>query len=163
MSEYFIPTETCPKSKKLLFYSKIKTVRCGFCGFLNPNFVETLIKLPSHPRVKYHVLDQEVIEIVKLPAESFTLPLSWHYGKAIQVFTVPDLRLGHAENARQTANKYIANKKIKTGFTPFALVIHFNVGVAQFIHDNSIKDEGEWKAMLSFLSIDEDNRALTFG
>ena len=104
MFEYFIPTETCLKSKELLLHSKIKTVRCGPCEFLNSNFVETPTKLPGHPWAKHHVLDQEVIEIVESPAESSTLPPSWRYGKAIQVSTIPDLRLGHAEDARQTAN-----------------------------------------------------------
>ena len=143
MSEYFIPTETCLKSKELLLHSEIKTVRCSPCGFLNLNFVETPTKLLSHPQVKHHVLDQKVIEIVESSAESSTLPPSQRYRKAIQVSTVPDLRLGHAEDARQTANQHIADKKTKTGFTPFASVVHFNVGVAQFIHDNSMKNGGE--------------------
>ena len=40
-------------------------------------------------------------------------------------------------------------------------MVHFDVGVALYVYDNLMKDGGEWKAMPSLLSIDEDNRALT--
>ena len=66
MSDYFIPSETCPNSKELLLYGTVSTVWCGPCGLLNPQFAEPAPKLPERTRSK-PAANQEVIEIEESP------------------------------------------------------------------------------------------------
>jgi hypothetical protein len=66
MSDYFNPSDACPKSKDLLLHSTVTTIRCGPYTLLNPNYVESPpAKLPERGRSKP---SKEVIELDESPA-----------------------------------------------------------------------------------------------
>ena len=166
MSEYFNPSEACPKSKELLLHSTVTTVRCGPCTLLNPDYVESPAKLPERSRARPQVR-KEVIEIEESPPvltpvpPPQAIPPAQRRGLAIQIPTVPNLKLGYAEKERQHADQRIAERKAKTGFIPSIPIIHFSVGVAHWAYDDFSDDEGYWAASGNQWSVDEDNRQVT--
>lgn len=164
MSEYLIFSEVCPNSKELLFHNSITTVWCGPCGLLNPNFTELGPKLPERGKA-IPALDQKIIEIEESPAgNKFSSPIivpAKRRGLATQIPNIPNLKLGYAEPERQVVDQRIADRKSKTGFSSYAPVVHFNVGIAHYTYNNSIDNGGYWTALSNYFSIDEENRQLT--
>lgn len=164
MSEYFNDSEVCPKSRELLFHNTVATVRCGPCGLLNPNYEDSITKMPERNKA-LPVASQEIIEIDESPLATKTianvLPPAKRRGLATHIPTIPNFKLGYAEKERQTVDQRIADRKSKTGFSSYVPIVHFNVGIAHFHHDNTIDDGGYWSALSSFISIDEENRQIT--
>ena len=80
---------------------------------------------------------------------------------AAQHSSMQNFNQGYAKDKRQTVNQRLTDRKTKMRFTSFARVVDFIVGVAKFSYDSSMKRWWEWKAMLSFHSVNEDNRAST--
>ena len=105
MSDYFNPSEACPKSKELLLHSTVTTVRCGPCMLLNPNYIESPAKLPERSRVRTPA-GKEVIEIEESPTPPRPipppqgLPPAQRRGLATQIPTLPNFKLGYAEKER---------------------------------------------------------------
>jgi hypothetical protein len=104
MSDYFNPSDACPKSKELLFHSTVTTVRCGRCTLLNPNYAESPGKQlvgPARPQI-----EKEIIEIEESPTPPTPipppqeLPPAQRRGLATQIPTLPNFKLGYAEKER---------------------------------------------------------------
>ena len=72
MSNYFVPSETCPNSKEPLLHSTVLTVRCGPCGLLNPQYAKAPFNRSERPRAQ-PATNQEVIEITESPVASTKL------------------------------------------------------------------------------------------
>jgi hypothetical protein len=165
MSDYFNPSDACPKSKELLLHSAIVTVRCGRCTLLNPNYVESpgkqLVR-PARPPI-----EKEIIEIEESPTPPSPMPPpqgpppAQRRGLATQIPTLPDFKLGYAEKERQLVDQRLAERKTKTSFIPSIPTIHFSVGITHWVYDDLGDDEGHWISASSQWSVDEDNRELT--
>ena len=160
MSEYFNDSEVCPKSRELLFHNTVTTVRCGPCGLLNPNYIEPIVKMPERSKA-LSIPSHEVIEIDESPIATKLIPPAKRRNLATQIPTIPNFKLGYAEKERQIVDQKIADRKSRTGFSSHIPIVHFNVGIAHFHHDNAIDDGGYWTALSSYISIDEENRQLT--
>jgi hypothetical protein len=152
MSEYFNPSEACPKSKDLLLHSIVTTVRCGPCTFLNPNYVESPAKLPERSRA-IPPIEKEVIEIGESPTDIKPIPPAQRraVGLATQIPTLPNFKLCYAEKERQQAEQRTTERKAITNFVPPIPIVHFSVGVAHWVYDDLIEDEGYWTAAGTFL------------
>ncbi len=141
MSQYFVSSEACSKSKELVLHNSIITVRCGSCELLNLNFIESE-PLPLDRGRAIPTLGQEIIKIEESPAgNKFSSPLivsaKWR-GTATQIPSIPNLKLGYAEPERQVVDLRIADRKSKTGFSSYIPIVHFNVGIAHYTYDHSI-------------------------
>ncbi|MCJ1469131.1 Phospholipase C [Pseudocyphellaria aurata] len=80
----------------------------------------------------------------------------------IQIPSMPNFKIGHAEKERQSTNNRIAVRKQKAGFENFdGPIVQFNVGIAHFTFDDSHEDGGYWTALKSSFTTDEANRDLT--
>ena len=162
MSDYFNPSDACPKSKELLLHSTITTVRCGRCTLLNPNHVESPGKQLAPPPI-----EKEIIEIEESPTPPRPipppkgLPPAQRRGLATQIPTLPNFKLGYAEKERQLVDQRLAERKTKTSFIPAIPTIHFSVGIAHWVYDDLGDDEGHWIGASNQWSVDEDNRELT--
>src|SRR5947209_4948409 len=105
MSDYFNPSDACPKSKELIFDSTVATVRCGRCTLLNPNYIESPGKQlvsPAQPPI-----EKEIIEIEESPTPPRPipppqgLPPAQRRDLATQIPTLPNFKLeGGAEGER---------------------------------------------------------------
>ena len=82
-------------------------------------------------------------------------------GLATHIPSLPDLKLGHAEKERQTADQRVADRKPKTGYIALIPLIHFSVGIAHFTWDDDSDDQGFWNAANHQWSVDQDNRSMT--
>lgn len=164
MSEYFISSEACPKSKELILHNSVTTVRCGPCGLLNPNFIESNT-VPLDRSREIPSLGQEIIGIEESPAgDKFSSPLIFaakRRGTGTQIPSVPNLKLGYAEPERQVLDQRMADRKSKTGFSSYIPIVHFKVGIAHYTYNHSMDDGGYSTANPSYFSIDEENRQLT--
>ncbi len=164
MSEYFVSSEVCPKSKELVLHTSITTMRSGPCGLLNPNFIKSEpISLDRGRSIPSS--GQEIIEIEESPTgNKFSSPLivpTKRRGTATQIPSIPNLKLGYAEPERQVVDQRIVDRKSKTGFSSYIPTVHFNVGVAHYTYNHSMDDGSYWTASSSYFSIDEENRHLT--
>jgi hypothetical protein len=165
MSDYFNPSDACPKSKELLFHSTVKTVRCGRCTLLNPNYVES----PGHQLVgpARPSIEKEIIEIEDSPTQPTpipppqNLPPAQRRAPATQIPTLPNFKLGYAEKERQLVDQRLTERKTKTAFILPIPTVHFSVAVAHRVYDDLEGDEGHWISASSQWSVDEDNRELT--
>lgn len=101
MPDYFIPNEFCPKSKELLKHSDITTVRCGSCGFLNPDYTESPIKLPE--RDITIPFDREIIA---LDEDESSRQVLFHWSNVEDLLAFNTLRF-------QISNKDMQTKKGK--------------------------------------------------
>jgi hypothetical protein len=165
MSDYFNPSDACPKSKELLFHSTVTTVRCGRCTLLNPNYIESpdkpLVGLARPP------IEKEIIEIESSPTQPTPtsplqgLPPAQRRGLATQIPILPTFKLGYAEKERQLVDQRLTERKTKTAFIPSIPTVHFSVGVAHWAYDDLGDDEGYWTSASNQWSVDEDNRELT--
>jgi hypothetical protein len=159
MSDYFNPSDACPKSKELLFHSTVTTVRCGRCTLLNPNYIESPGKQPP--------IEKEVIEIDESPTPPTpipppqALPPAQRRGLATQIPSLPNFKLGYAEKERQLVDQRLAERKTKTSFIPSIPTVHFSVGIAHWVYDELEDDDGHWIGASNQWSVDEDNRELT--
>jgi hypothetical protein len=165
MSDYFNPSDACPKSKELLFHSTVATVRCGRCTLLNPNYVESPGKQlvgPAPPPI-----EKEIIEIEESPTPPTPvpppqgLPPAQRRGLATQIPTLPNFKLGYAEKERQLVDQRLTERKTKTAFIPAIPTVHFSVAVAHWVYGDLEDDEGHWIGASNQWSVDEDNRELT--
>jgi hypothetical protein len=92
MSDYVNPSEACFKSKELLLYATVITVRDGPCTLLNPSYIESPVKLSEHSRIRTPVR-KEIIEVDESPIASKpnppaqTIPPAQRRGLATQVPT----------------------------------------------------------------------------
>src|SRR2546423_7785472 len=166
MSEYFNPSEACPKSKELLLHSTVTTVRCGPCMLLNPNHVSPT-KLPQREKAATPIR-KEVIEIEESPPVSKSIPSlqavppAQRRSLATQIPSMPNFKMGYAEKERQLADQRVADRKTKAGFTPVVPTIHFSVGIAHWSYDECMEDEGYWTTAPNLWSVDEPNRHITY-
>lgn len=112
------------------------------------------------------IRSQEIIEIEESPAATSSaansIPLPKRRGLATQIPPMPKFKLRYAEKERQNADQRIADRKTKTCFVSFSLIVLFRVGFAYFTRDNTYENSGDWTVLFSKISIDEDNRILTF-
>lgn len=132
MSEYFNNLEVCPHSKELLLYNTVTTVRYGLCGLLNPNYIDTKVLERSKTS---SITSQEIIEIDESP-----IAPAKRRGLATQIPTIPSFKLGNSEKERQMVDQKIADQRSKSGFSSHIPIVHFNVGIAHFHHDNALED-----------------------
>lgn len=148
MSDYFDPSDACPKSNEPLLHSTVTTVRCGRCTLLNPNHVESpgkqLVR-PARPPI-----EKEIIEIEESPTPPRPipppqgLPLAQRRGLATQIPGLPNFKLGYAKKERQLVDLRLAERKTKTTFIPSIPTVHFSVGIAHWVYDDLGDDEGHW-------------------
>jgi len=149
----------CPDSREYLHHKKVKTVRCGRCGLLNPQF-----KAPAAKDNPISSSGMEIIDVEDSPPASMPPPPPPAKRRGTQsthIPNVPDFKLGYAEEEREVANKRVQDRKTKTGFTRPQSVVHFAVGVAHFHWDELAAGEGNWTVAFNQWSVDEDNRDIS--
>lgn len=158
ISKYFNICKICQKSRKLLFYNIIAIVWYGSCGLLNPNYENSIIKMPECNKALL-IINQEIIEIkiflftTKIIANVFLLLKcqSW----ATFIPTISNFKLRYAKKERQMVDQKIANQKSKTGFSFYVTIIHFHVWIMYFHFDNIIYNKGYWSAFFNFITINK--------
>jgi hypothetical protein len=142
--ENFNPDEVCPDSRVYLHHNTITTVRCGWCGLLNPNLCT-----PTRERTRPPP-GLNVINVDEWPTPQGILPAKRRavtkQDPSTILATIPDFKLGNAEKERQNADKRIQDRKTKTRYTAPVTTVHFLVGVAHFSWDHSVDDQGYWAA-----------------
>ena len=151
--------EVCPDSREYLHHKKVKTVRCGRCGLLNPQHPS--FKAPAYPLSSsaIEITDDEDSPASKPPPPPPPPPppAKRRSTESTQIPNVPDFKLGYAEKERQVANQRVQDRKTKTGFTRPSSIIHFSVGVAHFDWDELAFEEGNWTAATNQWSVDQEN------
>lgn len=159
---YIAPNEICPKSREILQHNTITTVRCGRCEKLNPNYEESPVKLPTRGRAN-PFSEHEIIKIEDSPpiAPSKATRRARDYGQATHVPGITGLKVGKAEKERQSADRRVADRKLKSGFIGPVSTVHFQVSVGHLRYDEDRDDAGTWKILGHTFTIDEPNRELT--
>jgi hypothetical protein len=166
--QYFKSIGFCLNSIEIIDYSKITTVRCGFCGLLNPRYSKLTERIRASPPP-----GTEIIEIRDSPMDPRSAPppgdikaeqaikSAKRRGLATHIPSLPDLKLGYAEKERQTADQRVAERKPKTGFIALIPTVHFSIGIAHFTWDKHSDDQGSWNTANHQWSVDQDNRPMT--
>lgn len=130
MSEYFVSTEICPKSREILHHSTITTVRYGCCEKLNPDYKKLPVKL----------LTRKIIEIKDTSPEAtpiFKATRRGDHGQATHVPGISGLKVGNAQKERQSVDQRIAGQKLKLRFVGPIPIVHFQVGVGHLRYNKN--------------------------
>lgn len=80
---------------------------------------------------------------------------------ATQLPTLPNFKLGYADDERQAAIQRQGDRKTKASLSALSPVVHFSIGVARFLPDRMAKNGSDWETVGRTLSINEDNRILS--
>lgn len=84
---------------------------------------------------KVNKIDKSLIDI-KL------MLLAQHCNLATKIPVIPNFKLCYTKEKKQIVDQKIADQKNKTSFSVYILILDFDIGIAHFYYNNSIKNGG---------------------